>query len=108
MNPAWESIRISVCRRCIDGDKSGACRLPEGEICPLEAYFPIVVDVVLAGRGNSAGTLAAGLRARVCAQCSAGSEDTCRMRDSLECALERYMPQVIERIGSLNVGWTRV
>lgn len=108
MNPAWESIRISVCRRCIDGDKSGTCRLPAGEICPLESSFPIVVDVILAEKGRPADAIAATLRARVCSQCSVGSAHACRLRDTLECALERYLPQIIERISSMHVGWARM
>ncbi|GJQ21073.1 MAG: hypothetical protein HBSIN02_14280 [Bacteroidia bacterium] len=108
MNPAWESIRISICRRCIDGDNSGACRLPEEEFCPLESYFPDVADVIFSGRGKTPAEVQKLLRGRVCAQCSAGSEASCPKRDKLECALERSLPLIIEKIGSLGVRWTTV
>ncbi|MBI4417638.1 MAG: hypothetical protein HY563_02600 [Ignavibacteriales bacterium] len=108
MNPAWESIRISVCRRCIDGDNSGVCRLPEEEFCPLEEYFPAVMDVIMAARGRPVEAQVKALRSRICAKCSIGSIESCRMRDTLECALERYMPLIIEKVGSMNVGWARM
>lgn len=108
MNPIWESIRISVCRRCIDGDNSGACRLPEEEFCPLESYFPAVADVILGELGKPAVDIRRHLHRRVCAQCSMGSEKSCPKRDTLECALERYMPLVIEKVTAMNVRWTGV
>jgi hypothetical protein len=74
----------------------------------LESYFPAVADVILSGRGKAPTEVQRLLRRHVCAQCSMGSEASCSRRDTLECALERYMPLIIERIGSLSVGWTRV
>lgn len=103
MNPAWEGIRISVCRRCMDGDATGACHLPEEDPCPLASSFPLVVEVILKEHGRPADVIAEALRARVCPRCSAGNARECRQRDALACALERYMPQIIERVRSFQV-----
>jgi hypothetical protein len=43
------------------------------------------------------------LRRNVCALCDEQKEDgTCRKRDQLECALDRYFPIVIEVVEATN------
>ncbi|HEX9614017.1 MAG TPA: hypothetical protein VGA55_00840 [Bacteroidota bacterium] len=103
MNLVWESVRLSVCRRCIDGDSHGACRLPTDEACPLEAHFPIVAETVDGMRSRSMQSYILSIRKRVCSQCPYGSPDACRRRDALECALERYAPLIVERIERMRV-----
>jgi hypothetical protein len=102
MNLMWESVRMGVCRKCIDGNGKGDCRLPSDELCPLETYFPIVTDMIVTA-GSPGGSMSA-LRTRVCGQCLYGSPIACRKRDTLDCALERHMPVVIERILGFRSG----
>lgn len=47
MEQYWESMRGTVCRKCIDGDGMGNCRIPSGETCALETFFPEVVSMVV-------------------------------------------------------------
>ena len=103
MNLLWESVRMSVCRRCIDGDSHGNCRLPADEFCPLEAYFPIVAETVNTAQSHSLEACVRALRERVCPQCYYGNPDACRRRDSMECALERYIPLIVEKIEGMKV-----
>ena len=96
MEQYWESIRGSVCRKCIDGDGTGNCRLPRGETCALITFFPEVVS--MAGRldADTFDEYLKAIRTNVCMQCENQSlEGTCAKRDAVECALDRYYPLVI-------------
>lgn len=98
MNLVWESVRMTVCRKCIDGDTKGECRLPNGETCSLERYFPEVSSAITSADVHSMDAIARAVRASVCQRCSYGTPERCSKRDTLECALERYLPLVAERV----------
>ena len=96
MEQYWESIRGTVCRKCIDGDGTGNCRLPRGETCALVTFFPEVVS--MAGRldADTFDEYLKAIRTDVCMQCENQSPGgTCAKRDAVECALDRYYPLVI-------------
>jgi hypothetical protein len=98
MNVAWESVRMGVCRRCIDGDAMGECRLPNDEVCPLEVNFEAISKTIAAANKYSLESIARDVRGSVCPRCVYGTSERCAKRDSLECALERYMPVIVERV----------
>ncbi|MBI2620250.1 MAG: hypothetical protein HYW57_09225 [Ignavibacteriales bacterium] len=103
MNPIWESIRLSVCRQCIDGDSSGACRLPAGELCTLEVFFPSVLSTIASVPTWSVEKQIEAMRSTVCSQCpEQGQDGACQKRKALECALDRYYPLVLEKVHSMK------
>ena len=104
MNPFWESVRMSVCRKCIDGDSKGNCRLPHDELCALREYFPALLESLSAVKSHSLEPYVETLRAHICTQCSyqTGS-GTCRRRDTMECALDRYFPLIVEKVQAMKV-----
>lgn len=87
MNLVWESVRMSVCRKCIDGDTKGECRLPDDEVCPLKVYFQEVSETITVANSHSMETIARAVRSSVCPLCLYGTSEHCRKRDTLECAL---------------------
>lgn len=96
MEQYWESMRGTVCRKCIDGDGTGNCRIPSGETCALETFFPEVVSMVVRRDADTFDEYLKAIRGDVCAQCENQSpEGTCTKRDVVECALDRYYPLVI-------------
>jgi len=104
MDQYWDSIRKNVCRKCIDGDGKGACRLPIDESCGLDKFFPEIVQTVTAVQSDSFQDYVVALRARICANCEHQYADgVCRKRDTLECALDRYLPVVIDIIESVKL-----
>jgi hypothetical protein len=103
MNPVWESVRMTVCRKCIDGNAKGECRLPDGEICSLERFFPDVSSAIASADVHSMDAIARAMRASVCRQCPYGTPEHCTKRDTLECALERHLPLVVERVIGMNM-----
>jgi hypothetical protein len=104
MDPYWEAVRLKVCRKCIDSDGHGNCRLPSEETCGLEVFFPELVATVNAVQSDSYDGYLKALRQNICAHCEHQSaEGMCRKRDSLECALDRYFPMVVEAIEAIKV-----
>ncbi len=103
MNLVWESVRMGVCRKCIDGDTKGECRLPNDEVCPLEAYFTEVSEAITMVGARPMQTIAQAVRSSVCPRCLYGTSEHCRKRDTLECALERYMPTIVERVAGMRM-----
>ncbi len=104
MDQQWDSIRQRVCRKCIDGDSKGGCRLPVDETCALDAFFPEIVETVSSVRSGSYQDYVDALRARVCSSCEHQfSNGFCAKRNSLECALDRYFPIIIEVIEAVKI-----
>lgn len=104
MNLYWESVRMTVCRKCIDGDNNGNCRLPGNEQCMLQAHFPSILEMLSEVKGHSMEPYVDALRSSVCSQCASRSADgTCQKREKLECALDRYYPLVIEKVHSMKM-----
>jgi len=104
MEQDWGSIRQKVCRKCLDGDGKGGCRLPIDDSCALDKFFPEIVQAVSNVQSDSYQDYVNTLRANICAQCEHQFPDgECKKRDTLECALDRYLPVVIEIIESVKV-----
>jgi hypothetical protein len=103
MNNYWESMRARICTKCIDGDGHGNCRLPAGVFCALESFFPELVSTVIGVQAVTYNDYVAALRANVCANCKHQQlNGMCSKRETLECALDRYYPIVIEIIDELS------
>ena len=104
MDQQWDAIRQKVCRKCIDGDSKGGCRLPIDETCGLEEFFPEIVQTVRSVHSDSYQDYVNALRLNICAHCEHQfANGTCRKRDTLECALDRYLPVVIDVIESVKL-----
>lgn len=97
MDRYWESIREKVCRKCIDGDGKGNCRLQRHDSCALQEFHPAAFSLVAALEADSYDAYVQTLRARICFACEHQTADgVCRKRQSLECALDRYYPLIID------------
>ncbi len=97
MENYWEALQQRICRKCIDGDGKGNCRLPVDEVCPVKQFLPEIVAAILNVKSDSYEAYVSSLRRTVCIRCDNQQPDgTCRKRDQLECALDRYFPIVVE------------
>ena len=104
MDQYWDSIRQKVCRNCIDGDSKGGCRLPIDESCGLDKFFPDIVRTVSSVRSDSFQDYVDALRANICTNCEHQFADgVCKKRDTLDCALDRYLPVIIDVIESVKM-----
>ena len=103
VTPYWELLQARICHRCLDGDGKGNCRLPAGEECALKVFLPEIVGTITRMKSGSYHAYVNALRNQVCAHCDGQREDgTCSKRETLECALDRYYPLVIEVIESVR------
>lgn len=99
----WNMLQTRICRRCVDGDGTGACRLPAGEECALYRNLPQIIATVLSVESESIDGYIARLRQNICSACDAQDANlVCHKRDQLECALDRYYPLVVEIIESVK------
>ncbi len=93
----WEDVQQRICRKCIDGDGRGNCRLPVDEECPLQVNFGSIVDTVSRVQASDHESYVQALRSSVCTSClHQDSEGDCWKRNRLDCALDRYYPLVID------------
>lgn len=103
MESYWELVREKICRKCIDGDGKGNCRLPVGETCALQVFFPEVVHTIQNVQGSSYDDYVKALRQNICRTCEHQLADgSCFKRDALECALDRYYPLLVTIIEELT------
>ena len=95
----WEALQAKICSKCADGDGRGGCMIAQGRECALRVYFPQILDAINAVYSPSIEPYEEQLRRRVCGVCSHQTADgTCRLRNDVECALDRYFPLVVQVI----------
>ncbi len=95
----WEMVQADVCANCIDRNQAGTCSLSGEFECGLKRHFSGVVDSVLSVKSDELAPYAAALREKVCASCGQQSIDgECRLRTSIDCGLDRYLPLITESI----------
>jgi hypothetical protein len=99
----WELVSDKVCSKCIDGDGSGNCRLDSVHRCELREQFPKIVETVLSVKSDRMEPYVEALRKNVCAGCSGQSADgTCKIRNELDCGLDRYFELIVEVIEGVS------
>ena len=105
----WTRIQSRICRRCVDGDGLGNCRLPAGEECSLKHYLPEIISTVESTHADRIDEYIALLRKNICAVCDYQNADlVCLKRNRLECALDRYYPLVIDIIEMVKEDGTQI
>ena len=95
----WLALQQRVCAKCIDGDGAGNCRLAQDEDCALKTHFPLILEVIQSTSSDKIDPYLERLRNSVCGICIHQSADnSCRLRDNVDCALDRYYPLIVEVI----------
>ena len=103
MEQYWNAMQDKVCRKCIDGDTLGNCRLPLDQSCAVQEFLPQIVQAVNSIRSDRYDDYVDVLRKNVCARCSEQStEGVCSRRDSVECALDRYYGLILQSVENVN------
>ena len=94
-----EALHAKICSRCADGDGTGACRIAPGRTCAIETHFERIIASVNSVYSPSIEPYEEQLRKRVCGVCREQAADgTCRLRDEVDCALDRYFPLIVQVI----------
>ncbi len=78
--------------------------MPIDESCGLDRFFPEIVQTVSSVHSDSIQAYTEALRLNICTNCEHQFADgVCRKRDTLECALDRYLPIIIDAIENVKM-----
>lgn len=92
-------LREEICPRCARWTEHAACSLPPSRSCAVFKALPEVIDIVRRTRSQRIDPYAETLRLRVCAVCPHEDDHgTCPMRDHIDCALDAYLPMVVDLV----------
>jgi hypothetical protein len=101
--PYREAIRRRVCAVCLDGADDGSCRLSGLRVCAIEEHLPHVLAAIQDVRERRDDTYASAIEARVCRHCAArDTHGACALREGGRCALDVYLPLVVEAIEGVD------
>ncbi len=93
-----DSIRKKVCSVCSDCTLDGTCELHDTEVCAIERFLPEIIDTATSVKSDKIDDYVSALRASVCRACRPGGEIECSIRETSECALDRYFALIVEAI----------
>ncbi len=101
--PYREAIRRRVCAVCLDSADDGSCRLSGQRTCAIDEHLPRVLEAVRDVQERRGDSYASAVEARVCRHCAArDSRGGCALRQGGRCALDVYLPLVVEAIEEVD------
>jgi hypothetical protein len=91
-------VRNRVCTVCAERTVEGVCGTQDPDRCSLLNLFPLVAQAVLATESEEIEPYLQAIHENVCSVCVDQALDgTCPHR-GIGCALDAYLPQVVEAI----------
>ncbi|HLY16461.1 MAG TPA: hypothetical protein VKR61_04525 [Bryobacteraceae bacterium] len=94
-----ELVRQRICGVCSDRNTDGTCGLEEPGQCALFRLFPQVAAAIQATNSDHLDEYITAIRRNVCTVCtSRESDDSCGLRQEVQCALDSYLLLVVEAI----------
>jgi hypothetical protein len=97
-----EAIRRKVCSICLDSRDDLSCGLT-GRQCAIEAHLPRLVEVLSRIESPRIDAYALAVREEICGGCRDRRADGgCALRASASCALDAYLPLVVDAIEEVN------
>ncbi len=107
MQRYFANIQNKVCPDCkfgIYGENRQFffCGLPEGRVCAIKRFLPIVVEVVESIKMPSPENQILELRCKVCSNCDQFKCGSCPLTGAGDCTLDRYFPQVADAIREVS------
>lgn len=114
MTPLLQSVdaklRMLICPRCARYTSQHGCSLPSDRECAIFRSLPDIVDIVRGTHDWRIDPYADTLRLRVCSACPHEDDHgTCPIRDTLDCALDAYLPMIVDEIEAqlgASPGWS--
>jgi hypothetical protein len=97
-----EAIRLKVCSVCLDSRDDLSCGLT-GRLCAIEAHLPRLVEVLSRIDSPRIDEYVLAVRNEICGGCRDQRADGgCELRASASCALDAYLPLVVDAIEEVN------
>jgi hypothetical protein len=98
-----DALRRHVCSVCLDRRDDGSCGLSGDRVCALESRLEQIVGAVNSVGSDRMGDHVRAIREQVCSGCTDQDQTgLCAYRERGECALDGFLPQVIDAIGEVR------
>ena len=92
-------LRTRICAVCTQRPTPETCPSEDAGRCALFQLFPLVAQAILATQSPDLADYLHAIRENVCSVCLDQALDgSCERRNATRCALEAYLPQVVEII----------
>lgn len=100
------ALRRRVCSVCVDRNVDGSCDLNAQHECVLFDRLPQVAKSILLVQNGRIEDYISAIRENICAQCFHQRLDgSCDKREEVRCALDRYLPLVVDVIEEMREGF---
>ena len=93
-------LREKICPKCVRFTSDHQCSLPPDVECFLFQNLGKFVDIVRTTHSSSIVPYLDQLRAQVCSTCHEDQRGSCPFRNQLDCALDTYLPLIVDEIES--------
>ncbi len=99
MEDLQATVRARICALCSTRTAEGACGAEQPESCSLQTLFPLIAEAVMATQSDNLQSYVDAIHENVCSVCIDQRLDgSCPQREEKCCALDAYMPQIVEAI----------
>lgn len=104
MEEYLKAIKEKVCTICVDSDESGQCKMTDEEFCAVELNIDKIVAAVNSVDSDRTEDYIEALHDYVCVSCKNETDaGNCKLRNDVNCALDRYFPHIVEVIKSVQL-----
>ena len=93
-----ERLRDRICPKCVRYTSDHRCSLPRNQRCPLFAHLAELGAIVEQTHCLSISPYIDKVRCRICSRCLEDKEGNCALRDGLDCAMDTYLPMIVDEI----------
>lgn len=98
-----KAVKDMVCSKCIDLGEDGQCKLSGERVCGVESHLDQMINIVKTVQSDRVEDYVNVVRTHICEHCEGQGEDgNCMYRRELDCALDRYLPLVIDAIEEIE------
>ncbi len=91
-------VRSRICAACGERTVEGVCGTKDPDHCSLFSLFPLVAQAVLATESDEMEPYLQAIHEHVCSVCTDQALDGSCPQRGAGCALDAYLPQVVEAI----------
>lgn len=91
-------LRDRICPNCVRYTRMHTCSLPANRRCAIFSNLPEIAAIVEGTHDRSIGPYLDEVRTRICRTCLEDDHGCCPMRTAVDCALDCYLPMVVEEI----------
>jgi hypothetical protein len=93
-----ERLKDRICPNCVRFTRERTCSLSKGQRCPVFAHLAEIAAIVERTQCKSISPYMDKVRCGICARCLEDAQGNCVMRDALDCALDTYLPMIVDEI----------